>query len=161
MPISRRELVVMLLAIVMSPRLGAAVGDAPPMLPGAWRQTTVIEVIDDETRVFTKLSERTETLCLTAAALAQPPLSSEKMERSGGKCEPIEREVMQDQASEVWRISCQAPNGKKYHMVSEVAYTQTTMRSVLHSVSEYLGEVIEGRVTTESERIGECTSGRE
>ena len=137
---------------------------APPMLPGAWRQTVVVEFMDDETKAFTKLSENTTTVCYTAEALAQPPLSSEKIDRAGGRCEPIEREVKQDGASEVWRISCQAANGKKYRMVSAVTYTASSMHNVVHSISEFEGEVIEGRVTTVSElanasRICSTSSG--
>jgi len=126
------------------------------MLPGAWRQTVVVEVMDNETKVFTKLSENSTTACFTAEARAQPPLSSEKIDRAGGRCEPIEREAKQDGSSEVWRISCQAANGKKYRMVSELTYSASSMLNVLRSVSEYEGEVIEGRVTTQSERVGEC-----
>ena len=126
------------------------------MLPGAWRQTVVVEVMDDETKVFAKLSENTTTACFTAEALAEPPLSSEKIDRAGGKCEPIEREAKQDGSSEVWRISCQAANGKLYRMVSEVTYGASSMLNVLRSVSKYEGEVIASRVTTRSERVGEC-----
>ncbi|WP_457334859.1 DUF3617 domain-containing protein [Rhizobacter sp. P5_C2] len=130
---------------------------APPMLPGAWEQASLIELIDNETRIARKLSESKTTACFTASTLAKPPLNSEKITRLGGKCELPKKDANSVGASETWRISCESADGKKYRLVSQLTYTQTTMRSVLLSTTEYRGEIAEGRVTTEGKRIGECT----
>jgi len=129
---------------------------APPMLPGAWRQTVVFELLDNETRALKRISENTTISCFTAARLARPPLSPEKVTESGGKCEQANREIKPD-GSDVWQMTCQTLSGTKYRSVFERFHTASRMRGVLHSITEYRGEVVEGRVTTEGERIGECT----
>ena len=135
----------------------AAEAHAVRPLPGQWQQTIVIEVVDDETHEYTKLSEKTRTVCLSAEALSEPPLGPERVVRAGGTCDPVESKISPELGSELWRISCQTPEGKKHRMVSEVTYTESSMRSVLHSISEHQGEVVEGKVTTESKRVGACT----
>jgi hypothetical protein len=144
------------LAIGLAISFARLVHAAPPMLPGAWEQTSVFEIIDNETRVAKKLSEGKTTACFTSATLVRPPLSPEKITRLGGRCEPARKDADPARASEVWRMSCESADGKKYRMVSEMSYTETAMRGTLLSVTEYRGEVIEGRMTMEGRRIGEC-----